>query len=464
MAGAEFISNWMKAQKPMAPQMKNAPAFYRGLEESLDVKRASHAMFPRVIAAWKSGESIDFCSNDLLSMGKTGKMRVAFLAELAKHPDFAMYAGGTRIMDGNYEYLEQTEQEVADFHGAESALMVNSGWEANTAIYTAIPRPGDVIVYDELVHASTHDAMAHSLAASKVPFRHNDVDAYREALASAYDSHPMIRDGSRCVIISVESVYSMDGDVCPLEEFIEISKEIFPKGNAIFVVDEAHATGILGPKGAGLVSKLGLEKEIAVRLHTCGKALASSGAFILGSQTVRRTLINYARCVIYTTAPSFPSAAAVRSGYGLLRSGATEEAQARIQFLVKYFFKTITSNPVWEKASETGILAIPVADDWENTEWHAHIVPLWTRQRYNWFLVFHLQLAGISALPVDYPTVPKGQGRIRLMFHAANTEAEVDHLAKTVCDWAQEMIDIESGVTEVKIPVAAQQAYALMAM
>lgn len=131
---------------------------------------------------------------------------------------------------------------------------------------------------------------------------------------------------------------------------------------------------------------------------------------------------------------------------------------------MKYFFKTITSSPVWEKASETGILAIPVADDWENTEWHAHIVPLWTRQRYNWFLVFHLQLAGISALPVDYPTVPKGQGRIRLMFHAANTEAEVEHLAKTVCDWAQEMIDIESGVTEVKIPVAAQQAYALMAM
>ncbi|KXT04106.1 hypothetical protein AC578_4896 [Pseudocercospora eumusae] len=409
MAGADFISSWMKSQKPMAPQMKSSPTFYRNLEESLDVKRANHAMFPRVIAAWKSGKSIDFCSNDLLSLGKTGTIRTAFLAELAKFPDFAMYAGGTRIMDGNYEYLEETEQEVADFHGAETALMVNSGFEANTAIYTAIPRPGDVIVYDELVHASTHDGMAHSLATTKVPFRHNDLDAFRDAMESVHDSQPM--------------------------------------------------TGVLGKNGVGLVSTLGLEKEIAVRLHTCGKALGSSG----GNDTVRRTLINFARCVIYTTAPSFPSAAAVRSAYGLLRSGATQESQARIQMLVKHFFKTITSNPIWEKASDIGILSIPVAEDWENTEWHAHIVPLWTRQRYNWFLVFHMQLNGISALPVDYPTVPKGQGRIRLMFHAANTEAEVEHLAKTVCDWAKEMIDIEEGVSSAKIPVAAHQAYALMA-
>lgn len=112
-------------------------------------------------------------------------------------------------MDGNYEYLEQTEQEVADFHGADTALMVNSGFEANTAIYTAIPRPGDAIVYDELVHASTHDGMAHSLAAHKIPFRHNDIDAFRDALESVHDSQPMVRDGSRCVLISVESVYSM---------------------------------------------------------------------------------------------------------------------------------------------------------------------------------------------------------------------------------------------------------------
>jgi 8-amino-7-oxononanoate synthase len=129
---------------------------------------------------------------------------------------------------------------------------------------------------------------------------------------------------------------------------------------------------------------------------------------------------------------------------------------------VKFFFKIITSNEVWDKANDTGILAIPVMKDWENTKWHAHIVPLWTRQRYKWFLVFHLHLAGISALPIDHPAVPKGQGRVRLMIHAANTDTEAEHLAKTVCDWALEMIGIEEGKADNKIPVAIQQVYASM--
>lgn len=124
----------------------------------------------------------------------------------------------------------------------------------------------------------------------------------------------------------------------------------------------------------------------------------------------------------------------------------------------------MTSRPVWHKATEMGILSIPVSEDWDSREWLAHCVPLWTRQRYNYWLVFHLQLSGISAFPIDYPTVPKGQSRIRLMFHAANTEAEVETLVSILCDFAQEMIDIEEGGEAVlKIPKAAQQVYALMA-
>jgi 8-amino-7-oxononanoate synthase len=111
-----------------------------------------------------------------------------------------------------------------------------------------------------------------------------------------------------------------------------------------------------------------------------------------------------------------------------------------------------------------GILSIPVSEDWESRDFVPHIVPVWTRQRYNWWLVFHLQLSGISAFPIDYPTVPKGQSRIRLMFHAANTEAEVEFLATTICNWAKEMIDIEGGVeAKGKMPKSAQQVYALMA-
>lgn len=124
----------------------------------------------------------------------------------------------------------------------------------------------------------------------------------------------------------------------------------------------------------------------------------------------------------------------------------------------------MSSNPIWAKANEMGILSIPVCEDWESRDFVAHIVPVWTRQRYNWWLVFHLQLSGISAFPIDFPTVPKGQSRIRLMFHAANTEGEVEFLATTICNWAKEMIDIEEGAeNKVKMPKAAQQVYALMA-
>lgn len=280
MSAAALLEVWIKAQKLKGPQMKDAPTFYRNLEEALDVRRADHAMFTRTKSAWKIGKAVDFCSNDLLSLGLTGQLRTAFLEELARHPNFALYAGGSRLMDGNYDYIEEVEQEIADFHGAETALIVNSGYEGNCAIYTSIPRPGDAIVYDELVHASTHDGMAKSLALTKVAFRHNDVDSLRDTMASVVDSQPMIRDGSRSILVSVESVYSMDGDVCPLLEMLEVAREICPKGNAVFIVDEAHATGILGPKGAGLVSALGVEKDIAIRLHTCGKALASTGGKI----------------------------------------------------------------------------------------------------------------------------------------------------------------------------------------
>ncbi|PPJ60880.1 hypothetical protein CBER1_11209 [Cercospora berteroae] len=466
MSTAEkYVQQWMQSQKPQAAAMKTAPAFYRNLEEALDARRQMHAMFTRVKSTWKTGDSIDFCSNDLLSLGTSGRAREEFLAELSNHPDFVLYAGGTRVVDGNYDYIEQVEQEIADFHGAQAAILVNSGWEGNMAIYTGIPRPGDAIVYDELVHASTHDGMEKSLALVKRSFRHNDVDSFRETMISVLESSPVLKDGSRTILISVESVYSMDGDVCPLQALLEVATEVVPKGNFEFIVDEAHATGIIGPRGAGLVNKLGLEKQIAIRLHTCGKALACNGALILCNETVRHALINFARCLIYTTAPSFAVVAAVRAEYRLLISGQSLPLQANVQHLVKLFLSKMAALDVWERASEMGILSIPVADDEWEAEDHevTHIVALWTRQRYNWFLVFHLQLNGIAAFPVDYPTVPKGQGRIRLMFHAKNTEAHVEYLVATIGNWAKEMVEIEnSGGDKSKVPRAAQRAFEMM--
>lgn len=272
-----ILAEWMKAQTLKAPAMKSASAFYRNLEEALDVRRRDHGLYTSNTSIWKDGHAVDFSSTDTLSLGASGVLRAEFMQELERHPDIPPGAGSSRVMGGNYDYLETVEDQIAQFHGAEAGLIVGSGFDANLAIFAAIPRPGDAIVYDELVHASTHDGMQQSQAVIRVPFRHNHVDSFRDAIISVCDSQPLVKQGKRCVIVAVESFYSMDGDICPLRELIEAAKEILPGGNAQFLIDEAHSTGVIGPKGAGLVCELGLEREVAIRLHTFGKALSASG-------------------------------------------------------------------------------------------------------------------------------------------------------------------------------------------
>ncbi|KAK7757128.1 hypothetical protein SLS62_000675 [Diatrype stigma] len=258
--------------------MANSQIFYQNLEESLDVRRASHTFYSIVDNNWQTEGVVDFCSNDQLSLSSSGVLRAEFLAELAKYPGFPTGSTGSRLIDGNYKYLEQAEKDIATFHGAEEGLIFHSGFDANVAIWTAIPRPGDVLLYDESVHASTHEGMKQSLASQRFDFQHNHIESFRDALASVFDTIPLIKQGKRSVIIAVESVYSMDGDMCPLQEFVEIAADIScGRGNVQFVVDEAHSTGLFGPQGRGFVCELGLEKDIALVIHTFGKAMGSAG-------------------------------------------------------------------------------------------------------------------------------------------------------------------------------------------
>lgn len=272
-----FRMRSMKRQ-PVKPE----DPFYRNIEEALDQRRAATNLRCVVQNEWQTmqGNMIDFSSNDVLSWNATGILREKFLTELAQNPDFSPGAGGSRLLDGFYPYLEGAEAQVAEFHGAETSLMVSSGFEANLAVWKAIPRPGDVILYDSLVHASTHEGMNLSLAIHKVEFAHNDVRSFREALLSIFDSQPLIRQGKRCILVAVESVYSMDGDVCPLQELVAVADEACQETgqeNIKFTIDEAHSTGLYGPNGSGLVCELGLEDRIAVRVHTFGKAIGATG-------------------------------------------------------------------------------------------------------------------------------------------------------------------------------------------
>ncbi|KAL8335891.1 hypothetical protein RB598_009871 [Gaeumannomyces tritici] len=453
------LAEWVQAQELQGPRMKDAPIFQRNLEETLDLRRTEHSL----ITLRKRQNQVDLSSNDFISLAASGMLRTAFFEELARHPGFKLGSTGSRLLDGNNEYIELIEREIAAFHGAESALVLNSGFEGNCAIFSTIPRPGDAIVYDELVHASVHEGMARSSALCRASFRHNDVDSFRDTLETVRDSQPLIERGQRCIIIAVETIYSMDGDVCPLTELVDVVKELFPKGNAQFIVDEAHSTGIVGDKGVGLVGMLGLQDDIAIRLHTFSKALASSGAVILSNKTVRSMMVNHARPLFFTAAPSFPTLAAIRSGYDLLKSGKTGPAQQRLQDLLKLFFRTITGHPAWRPANEAGVLRVPLADDWEAQPFQTQIVPVLTEARHNYFLSLHLQLQNYFAFPIDPPVVPKGASRVRLVFKATNTEEEVAGVANAICEWAQEMLDIKKSGNAGQLPKGARTVFAFVA-
>jgi hypothetical protein len=181
-------------------------------------------------------------------------------------------------------------------------------------------------------------------------------------------------------------------------------------------------------------------------------------------------LVNYARCLIYSTAPSFPTLAAIRGGYNLLKSGLTQEVsfqspqsythhfpfdptlisrtnlqrQDRMQHLLRHFYHKIHSNPTWAPAITSGLFTIPTGDNYQNERFLTHVVPIWTRERENHLLAAHLHLADYCAWPIDYPVVPKGQGRVRLVFHAANTEEQVETLVELICEWGREMLEYEA--------------------
>ncbi|WPH04989.1 Hypothetical protein R9X50_00788700 [Acrodontium crateriforme] len=458
-----FVAEWAKAQKPRGPSVRNSSVFYRNLEAELDARRIKHGCMS--LHTIPPGAS-DFASADTLGLGFSGLLRAEFMEELARNPDSWLGACGTRLAFGNTTYLETLECEVADFHGAETAMITVNGGQANGAIFTAIPRPGDAIVYDEFIHATVHDGMKNSLALVKRSFRHNNVESFVETLSEIRASQPLISDGQRCVIVALEGIYSMDGDTPPLRELVAAAKEVFPEGNVQFYIDEAHSNGTLGPKGAGLVCALGLEKEVAIRMVSCPKALAAHGGIILCNNTVKTMILNESRSIMFSGAPSFHMLAAIRAGYNLMKTGKTQEAQLRVEHLVNLFMERLTSDPVWDRANDAMILRVPLWDlDEEAQPFATHICPILTRPntKHHLYLTFHLQLAGFIVYPVFFPIVPKGTERVRLIFHASHNDAEIEALAACICAWAEEMLSIDQeGGDGIRLPKAARQAYTMI--
>jgi 8-amino-7-oxononanoate synthase len=220
--------------------------------------------------------SIDFSSNDFLSLTTSPILKSLFLTELITQPNFRLGSGGSRLLDGNSRYAENLEREIADFHHAEAALLFNSGFDANSAFFSCVPQKGDLVLYDEFIHASVREGMRLSRAEFCIPFSHNSVQDLERKLRD--------RKGEGNVFVAVESLYSMDGDLCPLRSIVECVERCVERGRGHVVVDEAHSNGVYGEGGRGVVCSLGLEGRIFARLHTFGKGLACNGGKLLYSK------------------------------------------------------------------------------------------------------------------------------------------------------------------------------------
>ena len=404
----------------------------RAISTLLDKRRASSTL--RQLST-NPPDSVDFSSNDFLSLATSQQLRANFLRELQDDPAVAnLGSGGSRLLDGNSTYAERLEKDIANFHRAPAGLLCNSGFDANAGLFSCLPQPGDLIIYDEFIHASVHDGMKLSRAGKCIPFDHNDVSALRSVLEHCVFTDAAVREGSRNVFVAVETVYSMDGDIAPLAPIVQAVKELLPAGNGYLVVDEAHSTGYFGSQGRGLVCELGLEDQVAIRLHTFGKSLAANGAILLCSPATREYLVNYARPLIYTTFMSYPALAAIRASYSYMMEGKTEPLANQLWLLIATLHERLMTlqSSLAAELDDTRcqeLLRVPV----ECTQ--SPIFAVLTSEPKP--LAAYCQAHGFVVRGIVPPTVPAGSERIRICLHAGNTVEQIEALVRIIGIWVR---------------------------
>ncbi|MFC0776109.1 aminotransferase class I/II-fold pyridoxal phosphate-dependent enzyme [Terrimonas alba] len=371
------------------------------LQEILD-KRKEASMYRFL----QSNEGlIDFCSNDYLGFARSEKIkqRVRQLDVGIKHLSGAT---GSRSISGNTLYAEELERFLAHFHNAEAGLLFNSGYDANVGLFSSIAKKDDTLVCDELIHASMIDGCRLSYA-NRLRFAHNDTADLEKKLQKAKGNMPAGKAG---IFVAIESVYSMDGDMAPLPEIVSLCKQY----NAHLIVDEAHATGVFGKQGRGLVNHFGLEQDVFARVHTFGKAMGCHGAVIIGSNVLRNYLINFARSFIFTTALPLHSLFTVRAAYEQLLSADFDNAY--LHQLTDYFKKGLNiPGDTWLINSISPIQSL--------------VIPGSKRARY---VAGQLQAKGFDVRAIVSPSVAIGKERLRISLHLHNTTEEVDELKRTL--------------------------------
>jgi 8-amino-7-oxononanoate synthase len=339
-------------------------------------------------------QGIDFASNDYLGLAASGALAGAARAALDR--GVAVGSGGSRLLRGNRVEHEALEAEAAAFVRAEAALFFPTGYAANSALLATLPQRGDLILADELVHASMHEGLRLTRAEYSL-VRHNDLGAYEAALRA---------NEGRQVWIAVEALYSMDGDFAPLAELAALAERY----GAMLLVDEAHSTGAFGPQGRGLVAALPARDNI-ISLHTCGKALGAEGALLCGPATMREFLINCARGFIFSTAPSPLTAAVVRGALEIVRDG--EGLRHDLSCRMKLARDLLV--PLGAQFHGSPIMPLVLGDD-----------------RRTMAVAAKLQAAGFDVRGIRPPTVPEGTSRLRIVMTLNASEDDIRALASAL--------------------------------
>lgn len=368
--------------------------------------------FPRHVAALEDlaardrlralapAKGADFASNDYLGLAQSELLKTAALCALQR--GVPVGSAGSRLLRGNHPEHEALEAEAAAAFGAEAALFIGGGFQGNHAIFAALPMPGDLVLHDALIHASAHDGLRLGKC-DVASFAHNSAQAAEDAITTWRQA-----GGTGRIWIAVESVYSMDGDLAPLEDLAALAS----RHDAVLVVDEAHATGLFGANGIGCAHEI--TGVPLLTLHTCGKGLGSVGALICGDAVLIETLVNRARPFIFATAPSPLDAAIVRESLAALRTHPEirERAWQRIRHA-----HTEAERLCGLTGFASQIMPVIIGDDRKAMD-----------------LAQALQLRGFDVRGIRPPSVPPGTARLRISITGGVDEATITALFTALRD------------------------------
>jgi|tagenome__1003787_1003787.scaffolds.fasta_scaffold20984625_3 8-amino-7-oxononanoate synthase len=354
---------------------------------------------------------VNLCSNDYLGLAEDERLRAAVIEAVREAPRVG--GTGSRLLSGHLAVWDEVESEFADFVGSEAALYFGSGYAANVGLLSSLMGAEDVVFCDELNHASLIDG-ARLSGARKVIYPHLNLNELENALRESGSSGLRIGVGRKFVV--TETVFSMDGDVAPLREMVELCARY----GANLIVDEAHATAVHGSSGRGIAPDLCAEDKVAsvvfASVHTCSKALASAGAFVCGGSALREHLINRARTFIFSTAMPPYMAKQIQAALRLART--MDETRTQLMARAQKLRAALRPCGLDTGASSTQIVPVLVGGN-EDAIAAAE----------------YLQQRGFAVRAIRPPTVKPGQARLRLSIMASIGENELERLAECLGNW-----------------------------